>query len=486
MSRNDEFDRLVRDWFADERGHAPTPTLRDRVITATASRRPRPAWIVALRGDAYGTAAGDRRESVGRPLMLALLVALLVAALVVGVVAIGSNQRPLVLAPTNPPSPSALAVIASPSAVPTPTAGPTATPAASPAASGAPHSGALAYDQAPLDPLSGDPGTLYIADPDGKKPRAVAIQVEDFLGWSASGSYLALDRPNADRTTSSISVITPSGTTIGTIDGGAVGEVDWSPTEDILLVISLVRDTAPLPHPRVALYRPDGSLVRELVPPVGVSELGQGAAWSPDGRSIVTGGCIGCHGTGKYDDTPDLIWDLWVINADGSGSTRITDTPQQAEVSPTWTPDGSAIAYWVACSIGTIGCPQGTWTIKPDGSGLHQLLTDGTNPIWSPDRARIAFSRIGIPVAGSGGIGHGDIVVANADGSKPKLIVPGPADDGPLAWSPDGRQILYVHIPAGSDPTVTVPRETWLIGADGSHPVKLGTQWFEAAWRPTP
>ena len=37
--------------------------------------------------------------------------------------------------------------------------------------------------------------------------------------------------------------------------------------------------------------------------------------------------------------------DLYIINADGTGKTQITNTPSEAEHDPVWSPDGSKIAY---------------------------------------------------------------------------------------------------------------------------------------------
>ncbi len=75
---------------------------------------------------------------------------------------------------------------------------------------------------------------------------------------------------------------------------------------------------------------------------------------------------------------------IYVINADGSGLRRVTE----AGLDPTWSPDGSRIAFvdWRA--------PAGIYVVNADGTGLYRLF-DGQlirQPDWSPDGAWIAFS----------------------------------------------------------------------------------------------
>ncbi len=69
--------------------------------------------------------------------------------------------------------------------------------------------------------------------------------------------------------------------------------------------------------------------------------LGRGASWdwSPDGRRLVYLGSI-------VDSHFDMIAsELFVVNADGTGLTQLTDTPDQVETYPVWSPDGMKIAY---------------------------------------------------------------------------------------------------------------------------------------------
>jgi Tol biopolymer transport system component len=148
---------------------------------------------------------------------------------------------------------------------------------------------------------------------------------------------------------------------------------------------------------------------------------------------------------------------IWVMKASGmtaggTGATRITDT-STAKTKPTWSPDGSRIAY-VANSVDVDGQTDlEIWVINADGSGPTQLTNNtvfsDNEPAWSPDGSQIAF------VSARTGDTDRNIYVMNSNGSNPVNVTPNsPAgcspncyqghDDSP-AWSPDGSKIAYVH-----------------------------------------
>jgi TolB protein len=76
--------------------------------------------------------------------------------------------------------------------------------------------------------------------------------------------------------------------------------------------------------------------------------------------------------------------ELYVINADGSGLRRLTDG-----VDPVWSPDGKQIAFtrWRD--------PRGVWVMNADGSGARLLFawSEARWPSWSPDGSQILFTR---------------------------------------------------------------------------------------------
>lgn len=79
------------------------------------------------------------------------------------------------------------------------------------------------------------------------------------------------------------------------------------------------------------------------------------------------------------------------------------------------------------------------FTIRPDGSGARQIThfadSDATNPSWSPNGSRIAFKRI---------TGNRELIYTiNADGSNPRRY------DKKIrlavTWLPDGRHLLAIR-----------------------------------------
>jgi hypothetical protein len=151
---------------------------------------------------------------------------------------------------------------------------------------------------------------------------------------------------------------------------------------------------------------------------------GNGPAWSPDGQKIV------------FTDAK-RNQDIYVMNTDGSGVTRITNNPcEVSDSSPSWSPDGTKIAFARheidSCSVEEpTDLGTHTYVMNPDGSGQTSLGVGGGHPDWSPDGRMIAFA-------------GGSIWVVNSDGSGARALpgIVGHPDNDPV-WSPDGRKIAF-------------------------------------------
>jgi dipeptidyl aminopeptidase/acylaminoacyl peptidase len=136
---------------------------------------------------------------------------------------------------------------------------------------------------------------------------------------------------------------------------------------------------------------------------------------------------------------------FYTINADGTGLRRITDG-----VDPIWSPDGTRIAFtrWRN--------PRGVWVINADGSGERRVFdwNSARWPSWSPDGTQILFSRqhggrteeaercffgfcFDLPAKPHWRLGR--VQIADGSFSEP----PSPLYSLAPAWSPDGRQIVY-------------------------------------------
>jgi len=148
-------------------------------------------------------------------------------------------------------------------------------------------------------------------------------------------------------------------------------------------------------------------------------------AWSPDSsRLAIYGGPKGQAG-------------LWVVPADGNPAKQLTPSPEDADESPRWSPDGKFIAY--SCFTESPG-QVSLYTIPSDGGApkrlwmwTEQAANDPRPYVWFPDGREIGLVSDGALVA-----------VDIADGSvRPflKLAEAGFTRLQWFQWSPDGRTL---------------------------------------------
>ncbi len=82
------------------------------------------------------------------------------------------------------------------------------------------------------------------------------------------------------------------------------------------------------------------------------------------------------------------------------------------------------------------------YLIGPDGSDERMIMdqVSAAWPVWSPDRARIAF----VSMEGSSTYGEGSLYVVDGDGANLTEVTTGVRPDVAPAWSPDGTRIAYI------------------------------------------
>ncbi len=168
-------------------------------------------------------------------------------------------------------------------------------------------------------------------------------------------------------------------------------------------------------------------------------------SFSPDGSQIVFSS-IGDSGV-VSDSTGPSGLDLHVMAADGSGRHRLLDGDEDVE--PTWSPDGSQIAF-----VRRVGTPDGRiMVVEPDDPASAEVLVEpeeGTfdrHPAWSPDGRSVAFVRTGPIIPRSPGEGpqhprgRSRLMVVAADGSRTRTILDRSEPIGSPTWSPDGTKL---------------------------------------------
>jgi Tol biopolymer transport system component len=189
-------------------------------------------------------------------------------------------------------------------------------------------------------------------------------------------------------------------------------------------------------------------------------------SWSPDGEKIAYA---------SYRDNvipeglQEIVPEIYIMNADGSGQTRLTDN-SVFDKDPSWSPDGTKIAF---SSTRTSLSNSDIWVMNADGSGQTRL-TDTTvfdnNPSWSPDGTKIAFDG-DFPL---------DIFVVNADGSNVTRLTDNPRADGFPSWSPDGTKIAFASNRDRNDGIYVMNAD----GSDETNIINNPALEYDPSWSP--
>lgn len=188
---------------------------------------------------------------------------------------------------------------------------------------------------------------------------------------------------------------------------------------------------------------------------------------SPDGSKLA-------YAITRNDVGARPISEVWIRDLRSGTTTRLGGGG--AASSPRWSPDGSQIAF-----IGRIGDSSGVAVAKADGAGARLLAaTTGTNAVlprtgeritWSPDGKQIAYTSTAPgpeadangdpmvitryaykPTASEGLTRFSDnrrthIYIVDVASRQSRQLTSGVRDEHSVAWSPNGREIVYASNP---------------------------------------
>jgi Tol biopolymer transport system component len=195
------------------------------------------------------------------------------------------------------------------------------------------------------------------------------------------------------------------------------------------------------------------------------------AQWSPDGNRIA----FSSSATSRKNGGSTIIYDTWVMNSDGTGQTEVFVNQALSELSPSWSPLGTSLAFSLLR-----GNNWDIFVMDSKGLDLRRLVhtpRDDESPAWSPDGEEIAFTSqfLSPDLAG--------IYTVKSDGSS---TMPEPVLErydvifNSPAWSPDGSRIAFVSNVNGNNDIFVINRQGGdVVQLTSDTADDIGPVWFE-------
>jgi Tol biopolymer transport system component len=274
-----------------------------------------------------------------------------------------------------------------------------------------------------FNPTLGDT-QVYVVNPDGSGQRLVQAPTDtgECPTWFPDGAHIATcgapDRPGGGSR-----IINPDDGTFREIDGQYPGLfnpcTNPSPDGTLLLCETFSEDGSQ--NGIHTIRSSDGGGLTPITSVPGGDDIP--GDWSPNGKRIVF-----------LRTTFDA---LFVVNTNGTGLKQITPAGLDFSSFGSWSPQGNEIVF---SQHVTPDVHSSIWVVHSDGSGLHEINVQpasacgGANadpdaqgcnqPTWSPDGTKIAFIR------SHRNIVDGEAYSVNADGTGLTQVTHAPGVDG--------------------------------------------------------
>lgn len=239
---------------------------------------------------------------------------------------------------------------------------------------------------------------LFVMNGDGSVQRQLTDSCDTAAVWSPSGRRIAFQRGGDSG--ADVYLVNPDGTGLAqvTFTNGFDGDPTWSGDGRRIAFESQRTNNSEIWSAAAA-----GGSERQLT---NHPAFDGDPAWSPDSSKIA------------FTSLRDGNYEIYVMNADGSGLTRLTNDGgavpdpnlQKVDQNPSWSPDGRRIVF-DSTRTGNLD----VFVMNADGSGQSNLTDHpalDALAVFSPDGTKIAF------VSERGGGGNRDIYTMTTTGAS--------------------------------------------------------------------
>jgi Tol biopolymer transport system component/DNA-binding winged helix-turn-helix (wHTH) protein len=292
---------------------------------------------------------------------------------------------------------------------------------------------------------------------DGAERRVTDARWTDVrqLSWLPDGSGLVLSAAEAELSPAQIWTLSLATGEVRRVTNDLNTYLGASVTADGSALVTVQTDR--VPNVWVAAGG-DAARARQITTGSGKFDGYYGLSWAPDGRVV-------------YASMAGGGWDIWVMNADGSGQRQLT-AGARSNYGPSVSPDGRYVVF----VSNRAGGPFNIWRMDADGGNPLRLSSGrGENfPHVTPDGRSVVY-------ATTGGGQEAAVWKVSIDGGEAVKLT-----NRPASWpfvSPDGKSFIctYGEGPFSANRLAVIPIE-------GGEPVKLyeiaPTFRFNTVWLP--
>lgn len=345
--------------------------------------------------------------------------------------------------------------------------------------------------------------SIYVTGADGARTRRLtrADAKDSTPRWSPDGKHIAFLSNRAEKP--QVWLLRADGGEawqVSKLEDG-VGGFAWSPDGQSFVAVSKTADAPPdddkkdddseksdVRHITKIRYKFDGEGFLDFKPKhlwlvpafggdahrlTGADSDDMDPVWSPTGQEIA----FVTNRTDGHELETIQASEIWAIHAHGKEERRVVGGDDASFASPSWSPDGSTIAFignWKARAGGAFD--NDLWVVGASGGDPKNLTeshnrsigdaamsdvyaASATRPVWSPDGTALYV------LISSEGSTH--VYSVPADGGAVQQITSGDRRISAFSLSGDGKRIAYVSGTAAN------PGDVFVADADGANEQQL-------------